>query len=81
MTVRWSSGLSPENTGPISNSATSAKPRLAFRPAASIRFGRMDGRMQSSSAAIGWSRTSAGGPPPNRSAMARGMNDQVTASS
>ena len=80
MAVRWPLGWSEWNTGPISNRATSAKPRLALRPAPSIRLGRMDGRMASRSAAMGLARIRLSGTPPNRSALARAVKLQVTAS-
>jgi hypothetical protein len=78
--VFWSCGRSPKNTGPTSNRATSGKPWRALRPAASIRLGRIDGRMQSSSEAIGLASTSSAAPPPNSAAIFWLVKLQVTVS-
>ena len=55
-------------------------PRSAFFCAAAIRPGIRLGRMSERSAAIGLASASSGLPPPNSSAWALEMNDQVTAS-
>ena len=78
--MNWSSGLSPLNTWPTSNSATSGKPRSALRCADVTRPGMRLGRMSDRSAAIGLASASSACPPPNNSACALAMNDQVTAS-
>ncbi len=54
---------------------------VALRCAAVKRPGSSEGRMSDMSAAIGFASASCGDPPPNSSASAFGMKDQVTASS
>ena len=68
-TVRWPCGVASLYCGPTSNSAGSDRPRASLRDAASIRLGRIEGRIVSSVASIEFSRRRSGWPPPKRSAL------------
>ncbi len=75
------SGVSSAYCGPTSNSATSPLPRAALRTAACSRFGRIEGRMTSRSAAIGLARaTGIRLPAVKRPAIRPSMKEKVTAS-
>ena len=78
--MRWPVGVASLYSGPTSNSAGSPSPRASLRRAASIRLGRIEGRIVSSVASIEFSSRRSAAPPPNRSACLKGRNDQVTAS-
>ena len=58
-------GSAPAKTGPISNKAAWRIPRRALAAAAAISPGKIDGRRQSISAAIGFSSRKDCAPPPN----------------
>ena len=75
---RWASR--PCTAGRPRTAPDRPKPRASLRAAASIRLGRIEGRMVSSVASIGFSRRTSTPPPPKRSAFFSGRNDQVTAS-
>jgi hypothetical protein len=79
-TVRWPCGVASLYCGPTSNSAGSDRPRASLRDAASIRLGRIEGRIVSSVASIELSSRTSAAPPPKRSAFFSGRKDQVTAS-
>ena len=69
-------GVSSANTGPTSNRAQSESPRAALRATACNRPGSAEGRMQSSSEAMGLASARAAAPPPNICASALEVNDQ-----
>ena len=78
--IVWPSGSSDSKHCPTSNNATSPKPRSALRCAAFSRPGSRLGRMSERSDAIGFASARRASPPPNSSASALPMNDQVMAS-
>ena len=77
-TVSCPSGEVFKYCGPTSYMPKSLFPIFAFRPTADIKLGRIDGRITSKSALIGFSKVNSSSPPPNKGACLDDKKEKVT---